>query len=478
MAETNFDETVQIFNDTASALNQAIINFSKDSKSRKTTDYYNKKIPYFETLLNDCKHCMSLLMDIDPNNEFFGSSFEQIYLTPKQLIDKAEEHLKNLNDLHNHVNKNIIDQTFQDNQRDSGSEFEPSTIAESLQREIDKLKQKLLQVPILLSSIDELKLENSKLRVTNNKLKIEVNRLISEADTPNISSSLVNAPKSHIHGILKLVPKFRGKPEELKVYINKIEELLPYVTTGPDKALFITTIKNHFLDEAANILIDESDLHTWNDIKEILTKNFQPSPNHSNSMALLNRMQQNSNESVTDFCKRIKVILNKLKNSIPEGTTKQFWYSHTEKYAIQCLQDGLSDLKIQARLSAIDHDTFFLAAQCAVDMDERINHNTLKINEKKPIKVCSYCKKNNHTVDSCKLLEEKNNTPSTSKIVDENPFKCTICNKNSHTTKICYKNPDNKKLTDSQKPIEMPKQTVNSIEMNVDDDNNDWLSEN
>lgn len=75
-------------------------------------------------------------------------------------------------------------------------------------------------------------------------------------------------------------------------------------------------------------------------------------------MTLLNCMHQKPNESVTDFCNRIKQVLNKLKNSIPTGTTKQFWFSHTEKYAIHCLQDGLNDLKIQARLSSVDHTSF------------------------------------------------------------------------------------------------------------------------
>lgn len=125
-----------------------------------------------------------------------------------------------------------------------------------------------------------------------------------------------------------MVPKFGGKKEELRVCINKCEELWSYIKPGSRQAKFISVLKNNLFDEAALLLLDEDRLNTWEDIKTILNKVFSTDPNHSNNIALLESLGQKSNESVESFCKRIKEILGQLKSVVPEGATKIFCFKH------------------------------------------------------------------------------------------------------------------------------------------------------
>lgn len=87
--------------------------------------------------------------------------------------------------------------------------------------------------------------ENRSLRIDNHKLKLEVNQLKLNSNLASLQDTSFEPPiqTNSFSKILKLIPKFRGTSEELRIYITKIEELLPYIISGPGKALFITSIK-------------------------------------------------------------------------------------------------------------------------------------------------------------------------------------------------------------------------------------------
>lgn len=251
--------------------------------------------------------------------------------------------------------------------------------------------------------------------------------------------------------ILKLIPKFSGNSSELRIYINKINELWSYVKDGRDQAKFITVLKNRLSGEAALLLLEEDGLETWNEIKTILQLNFSIDPNHSNNLAMLQTIKQDSKEDVQSFCNRIKEILTKIKSVIPNGATKSFWFEHNERQAIQSLEDGLKDSTLQSRMIAARKPTFLLASQYAIEVDNRLTSKNINFRselDKTAVKFCSYCKKNNHLIDNCRLLKE--NTKSKNTDLKQNKPKptfkdCEFCNKNNHTSDICYKNPNNTK---------------------------------
>lgn len=101
-----------------------------------------------------------------------------------------------------------------------------------------------------------------------------------------------------IRDILRMIPKYSGKREELRIYINKCDELWSYVRSGSHQAKFVPALKNNLFDEAALLLLDEENMDTWEDVKELLKKNFGTDPNHSNNLALLEGMKQIPGESL------------------------------------------------------------------------------------------------------------------------------------------------------------------------------------
>lgn len=273
-----------------------------------------------------------------------------------------------------------------------------------------------------------------------------------------------------IQEILRMIPKYGGKREELRIYINKCDELWSHVAQGPQQVKFTSTLKNNLYDEAALILLDEEDLDSWEDIKDLLKRNFGIDPNHSNNLAMLQSIRQMSDESVDTFCKRIKDILTKIKSIIPNGTTKQFWFEHNERQAIQALEDGLKDANLQARIIAANKPTFNLAAQYAMEVDTRLRGKE-NLHEKPITKeslFCKYCKKKNHSIENCRLKKVNDHTNKDKRDnnkSDKELKKCEICDRANHKTADCYKNPKNK----NNEKFEYKKKNVNKIAETTED---------
>lgn len=99
-----------------------------------------------------------------------------------------------------------------------------------------------------------------------------------------------------------MIPKFNGKPEELRVYINKIDDLFSYINDG-DEAIFVTVVKTNLTGEAALEILDEEGLDSWNELKSKLLTSFKNQENHVKDIALLQQMKQCENENVETFCK-------------------------------------------------------------------------------------------------------------------------------------------------------------------------------
>lgn len=320
-------------------------------------------------------------------------------------------------------------------------EAELNEIANSYDQTSQNDKFKILQEQNdrIISELEIVKSENTALRADSLlrevELKTEIANSCGRNPKPSFSDTLT------INEISKLMPKFNGKPEDLRSFVKKIDDLNIYVKTDNEQARFATLIKLSLTSEAADLLVDEDNLNTWTEIKAMLIKTCSPHINHSNYIALLQKMEQGESESVEAFTLRVKAILKKLKCVIPEGATKQFWFPHCDKYAIQCLEDGIRDIQVQTRLVAAKLDKYHIAAQHAIDIADRLKKGSTS-KEMKPNPKFTPYKKPDQT------------------------YNCTICNKTTHSTDICYKNPKNMNKETKQEADKKINSIAQSIEPN------------
>lgn len=486
------------------------INFGKDSSSRKTKEYYDTKINSFQDLYRKFTDVEKEIVQIEPNHELdYRASILDKYEQFLNVLKQGKSNLVKPNaaaGIMEFVAERQVNTAAQQSTPDNANQLKLSLSkideleAELYQARIDlkflsenhdaflrennDLKNSISNLNSQINEIDSIKFEKDSIesqfkalklnfdRVSYEKRQLQItlnNSVSSISSTANqqhrsdtgVANNQCNSNKDDtlftIKDIVKLIPKFSGNRTDLRVYINKCTELYSYVKHGGDQARFITVLKNNLSGDAALLLLDEDNLEDWDSIKDLLNQNFHSDPNHSNHIALMQSMKQKQEESVEDFSKRIKNILTKLKSSIPEGATKQFWFDHTERQAIQALEDGLFDVKLQSRVVSANKTSFNIASQYAIETENRLKSkqsNYAQSSKSNMPKVpneflfCRYCKKNNHLIENCKL-RAKNNEKKGIKNEENNTegasegFKCTICNKNNHTTAICYKNPDN-----------------------------------
>lgn len=474
----DIEESIKLFKETATAIKQAISNFKKDSQDTKSKPgYYSRKLEYFQVLRDDIFKFYNEICTLDKEKKHaihrtdVGNN-----KTPEEFLIDTQTHLELLKTLVTTVSvenspssipnastfsslaKNIVANISNksDAKSSQNTEINKDDEISNLLYLNDDLKQKYIDISKenekIMAQLRDLQSINSQLRIENQKAKLENLFLKSENEneiriSPQFNSSLMsNTPHvKRVSDILKLIPKFNGKPEELRVYINKIDDLFSYINNG-DEAIFVTVVKTNLTGEAALEVLDEEGLDSWSELKAKLLTSFKNQENHVNDIALLQQMKQSENESVETFCNRIKKVLSKLKSVIPVGAARSFWFTHTERYALQCLEDGLIDVTVQARLIAQKPPNFQSAVQFAIDTDNRLKKNTdyslNKTNEQKNKLFCRYCKKTNHTIENCKLKSKKPDQKTEENKTED--YKCTICKKNTHSTDICYNNPKNK----------------------------------
>lgn len=380
---------------------------------------------------------------------------------------------------------------------------------EEARSEIEKLNERISKLNTNLASFTAIQQENIDLKGDIESLKNLRRRMISkitdledenerqrrqirELETQIITQELNSSQheRSRLHttrysenedeeqvklvDILRMIPKYNGKREDLRVYISKCDELHSYVRPGFQQARFVSTIKHNLFDEAAQVLLDEDDLDTWDDIKNLLKKNFDTDSNYSNNMAMLDGLRQGRDESVETFCKKIREILAKLKSVIPKGTTKTFWFGHCEEVALRTLYDGLRDNALASRIIVEKMQTFTLASQYAIDVSTRLKNKFAHaegVKEKRTDAYCKYCKKGGHIIEDC-TLRKKNDKSKTENVAKKTEMWCEICDKSNHTTASCFKNPKNKKDKNG-KEEHTKRKGVNAIETKTEKNHND-----
>lgn len=490
------DQLQQQLNEYGDAIIKLSANFKKDPKERKNKEYFGKKATYLESLYRSFTDVEKKIDEIDSafdleyRNQIVDiyEQLENTFRASTAALEKnsapkashAFDFLKNnIGDKSASASSSTVSNTFATSSPTKTNDDSVQTrlamekidelnaIVSTLQAENNSLKKIISDLESNIVLVDQLRLEKDTIEQQFKALKANYDRVVYDKRTLQIRiNQLSSSNSSHsnsnnnsspddldselfpIRDLIKLIPKFSGDRAQLRVYINKCSELWSFVKDGVDQARFITVLKNNLSGEAALLLLDEDELEDWESIRSLLNQNFNSDPNHSNNIALMQSMKQNRNESVEDFCGRIKTILVTLKSSIPTGATKHFWFDHTERQAVQALEDGLVDLSLQSRVVAAQKTSFNLASQYAIETAKRLTskfepHPTQKYQHdstaSKEKSFCRYCKKPNHTIENCRLRQKNNDKKTTS---DQTDFKCTICKTNSHSTDICYKNPD------------------------------------
>lgn len=483
-------EKIEIFNETAKNIKQQIINFGKDGRNRKANpSYYTNKSAVFSSLYDELRDNFNEIIILNPekDNVFFSSSLGDIYTFPETFLTEAKNHLDMLNTECFRASKPAknfaahIIQSLTPTKRNSAAttsnyDSPNDSDIETLKRENNDLTLKLSELFIQLESakseLTDLKQANRDLRMSNHKLKLEAlqGNTYSENNLDNCNplANYTFPKRNKITDIIKLIPKFNGKPDELRVYLNKIDDLFSYIHDN-EEALFVTVVKTNLTGEAATEVAEEEGLDTWNDLKTKLLTSFKQKENHVNDIARLQQMKQGPNENVENFCNRVKIILIKLKSVIPTGATRSFWFAHTERYATQCLEDGLSDVSISARLVSEKPKTFQAAIQFVIDTECRLKKNQIQVdatnfNAKQNIHatapqvtMCTFCNKKGHQFSNCRIRIK--NAP-TDNPISTKTYRCDICETDTHTTAICYKNPKNNKSPDTNSN---DKETVHTI---------------
>lgn len=507
-----FIKTLKTFGET---IIKAETNFKKDANSRKTDDYYAKRIDTLNKIYKQFTDVEQELIISDPNGELaYRTSILDVYERYMSALKAGHDSVKSNNT--SSLASNMLNAISQKKSETHAGESDDSELKSAFEKigELEniisalKLQNSALKVQISdgsnntdivrlqsenaglqdtisqlqqqVSDFDDLKFEKDSIKSQYDALKLNYDRVIYEKRQLQVqlNNSGHNTIQTHtysannrlrdddelftIRDIVKVIPRFSGNSSELRVFINKCNELWSHVKSGADQARFMTILKNNMSGEAALLLLDESDVDDWESLRDLLNKNFNSDPNHSNNIAMMQSMKQAPNESVEAYCKKIKDILTKLKSSVPHGATKQFWFEHTESHAIQALEDGLHDVKLQSRVVSARKKSFHIASQYAIETESRLKSKANEAistdrNDKVSKMFCKYCKRTNHTIKDCKLKMKNDETK-----LPEEQFKCTICKKNSHTTEICYKNPSN---PNAKKPVGTEKSaTANKLQ--------------
>lgn len=170
---------------------------------------------------------------------------------------------------------------------------------------------------------------------------------------------------ANIFDLITSIPEFNGKPEELHLFIQQIEEVRKYV--NPEfYSLFDIRVRNKIVSNASTALIDINNPSSWEEIKEVLRTNFSISESIE---AIINKMKlaecRNSVNNLYDYLLGLLTKLNlKCSNNNDE------WYSceRNEKMVLKLFVGKLpSEPKLI--LNARNPNTLLKAKEILVETD-------------------------------------------------------------------------------------------------------------
>lgn len=180
---------------------------------------------------------------------------------------------------------------------------------------------------------------------------------------------------NNIFDFLKRIPGFDGKPEELPLFIQSIEELRQYVE-DPIITLFDLQIRHKILNEANIALINNNSPTNWEEIKKVLKSNFSITESIE---SLVNQIKtsemKNSIENMYEHLVHLLTKLN-LRASVEENCE---WYTCANN-EIMVLKIFINKLPNEPKLilNARNPSSLSKAKEILIETDYFYKNSTLR----------------------------------------------------------------------------------------------------
>lgn len=246
--------------------------------------------------------------------------------------------------------------------------------------------------------------------------------------------------------MLKIVPFYDGKSDELHKFCTCADIIWSPLKDKSDKSLFLELIKTKLCGKAYEV-VKYSDFENWTDLKNALSKQFIQRRSQGTVSAELIQINQNKNENIRSFSDRIEKLLNELNDICIEKQGKKnanIIFSMNESIALNSFQNGIHE---PIRTIIKSHKFKFLSESIEQALDEEISH--------KPNIYCNHCKTNTHSSQNCyKRNKNSNSSLKNNNSTDQNSSKsqtnennttrtvkkwCVYCKKSGHIIEDCYK---------------------------------------
>lgn len=238
-----------------------------------------------------------------------------------------------------------------------------------------------------------------------------------------------------IRDITKLIPEYDGAEKNLDIFVKKVNKLWQHIAEyeDHDKNQFMLVLQLKLTDKAAEA-VQNNEFLEWDNVREELIEHITPHRNTEKSELKLSSIRQKSGEDIEAYAKRIQEALDTLNRSFPENEQNEVIKRENNRKARKSFENGLNDANLRSKA----------IAKGSADLKEAIDYiieQELRFSELTPSRslFCSYCKKNNHTIDQCRLRNSNQNKSQNTRGNQSNKkeISCFKCGKKGHYANEC-----------------------------------------
>lgn len=270
--------------------------------------------------------------------------------------------------------------------------------------------------------------------IEENINNLEQNNTPSEQDAIDWQVQPDMAQAMPIREITKLIPEYNGEEKGLDIFVKKVNKLWLHIAgyEDGDKSQFLLVLQLKLTDKAAEA-VQNNEFLDWENVREELVELITPHRNTEKSELKLSSIRQKNNEDIESYAKRIQEALDTLNRSFPENEQNEIIKRENNRKARKSFENGLYDANLRSKA----------IAKGSVDLKEAIDYiieQELRFSELKPVNLfCTYCKRNNHTVDQCrqKNSNQKSQSRPNQNQANKKEITCFKCLKKGHYANNC-----------------------------------------
>lgn len=238
-----------------------------------------------------------------------------------------------------------------------------------------------------------------------------------------------------IRDLTKLIPEYDGAEKNLDIFIKKVNKLWLHIAEydDNDKNQFLLVLQLKLTDKAAEA-VQNNEFNNWENVRDELIEHITPHRNTEKSELKLSSVRQKKDEDIEAYAKRIQEALDTLNRSFPENEQNEVIKRENNRKARKSFENGLFNPNLRSKA----------IAKGSTDLKEAIDYiieQELRFSELKPSNnlFCTYCKKNNHLIDQCRLRNANQNKSQDFKPNQTNKkdITCFKCNKKGHYANSC-----------------------------------------